>query len=78
MISIESNAVIILSSPTPFTVHIIRYGVSIEHHKSVVGVILEVAVGSRDYVTCYIVAERFGRNDRIVAEALYGSHSYLT
>ena len=54
----------------------LAYTVSIEYHKSVVGVILEAAVGCRGYVTRCIVVEGLGRYHQVVAEFLDRSRSY--
>ena len=56
-------------------VKIIAYGVAIERDQTVVGVILEAAVGGRGYVTCCIVVEGLGRYHRVIAELLDSSRS---
>ena len=47
-----------------------EYGVAAPRNQTVVGVILEAAVGGRGYVACCIVVESFCRNDRVIAEFL--------
>ena len=57
-------------------VHVIGYSVAVKYNKSVIGVILEAAVGSVGDVSCCIVVEGFGRNHRVIAELLDSSRSY--
>ena len=51
-------------------VEVIAYGVAVERDQTVVGVILEAAIRCRGYVTCCIVVEVLGRNNRVIAELL--------
>ena len=51
------------------------YGVTIERDQTVVGVILEAAIGCRGYVACCIVVEGLGRYHRVIAELLDSSRS---
>ena len=44
-------------------VHIVRYGVPIEHHKSIIGIIPETAIGRIGNITCRVVRKCFlGKN----------------
>ena len=56
-------------------VKVIAYGVAVERDQTVVGVILEAAIGCRGYVACCIVVEGFGRYNRVIAELLDSSRS---
>ena len=58
------------------TVKVIAYGVAVERDQTVVGVILEVAVRCGGYVTRRVITERFGGNDRVIAELLDSSRSH--
>ena len=57
------------------TVKVIAYGVAVERDQTVVGVILEAAIGGCGYVTRCIVVEGFGRYHRVFAELLDSSRS---
>ena len=57
------------------TVKVIAYSVAVERNQTVVGVILEDAIGCRGYVTCCIVVEGLGRYHRVIAELLDSSRS---
>ena len=54
---------------------VIAYGVAVERDQTVVGVILEAAVGCRGYVACCIVVEGLGRYHRVIAELFDSSRS---
>ena len=56
-------------------VEVIAYRISVERDQTVVGVILEAAIGCRGYVTCCIVVEGLGRYHRVIAELLDSSRS---
>ena len=56
-------------------IKVIAYGVAIERDQTVVGVILEAAIGCRGYVAGYIVVEGLGRYHRVIAELLDSSRS---
>ena len=47
-----------------------EYGVAAPRNQTVVGIILEATVGCRGYVTCCIVVEVLGRNNRVITELL--------
>ena len=51
-------------------VEVIAHGVAVERDQTVVGVILEAAIGCRGYVTCCIVVEGLGRDHRVITELL--------
>ena len=56
-------------------VKVITYSISVERDQTVVGVILEAAVGCRGYVARCIVVEGLGRYHRVIAELLDSSRS---
>ena len=56
-------------------VKVIAYRIAVERDQTVVGVILEAAVGCRGYVACCIVVEGLGRYNRVIAELLDSSRS---
>ena len=57
------------------TIEVIAYGVAVERDQTVVGVILEAAIGGYGYVACCIVVEGLGRYHRVIAELLDSSRS---
>ena len=56
-------------------VKVIAYSISVERDQTVVGVILEAAIGCRGYVACCIIVEGLGRYHRVIAELLDSSRS---
>ena len=54
-------------------IHIVRYGVAIEHYKSVVGIISEAAAVRAGNIACGIVAKGLGRDDHVTTDIPDGS-----
>ncbi len=56
-------------------IEVVAHSSSVERDQTVIGVIIEAAIGSIDNITCRVIAELLGGNDRIVTRILDYSRS---